>query len=220
MTLPVETTRVVAMPDRPAIAAGIQTDDRIIEIEGTKIETWQQVSTLINASPDKQIDVVVERGSERLSFKVTPEDKEGRGIIGVQRAEEFRPATLQELLKLSVTAPPASVREQLQGFANYFRGKSKDELGGPVEMVQGMAVAVERGAPFFLGLLGTLSAWLAAFNLLPIPALDGGRLMFLGYEATTRRRPNPTVEAHIHAIGLVMMLGLMVYVTIKNQLMK
>jgi regulator of sigma E protease len=61
--IPVETTRVVAMPDRPAIAAGIQTDDRIIEIEGTKIETWQQVSTLINASPDKQIDVVVERAA-------------------------------------------------------------------------------------------------------------------------------------------------------------
>ena len=65
-------------------------------------------------------------------------------------------------------------------------------------------------------LLGALSAYLAAFNLLPIPALDGGRLMFLGYEAATRKRANPTVEAHIHVIGLVMMLGLMLYVTFAN----
>ena len=65
-------------------------------------------------------------------------------------------------------------------------------------------------------LLGVLSAILAAFNLLPIPALDGGRLLFLGYEAATRKRANPTVEAHLHVIGLVMMLGLMIYVTLAN----
>ncbi len=67
-------------------------------------------------------------------------------------------------------------------------------------------------------LLGNISTLLAVFNMLPVPALDGGRLLFLGYEATTRKRPNPTVEAHIHAIGLLMMLGLMVYVTLANDL--
>ncbi|MBL8744341.1 MAG: site-2 protease family protein, partial [Myxococcales bacterium] len=217
--IPLDTTKVVVMPDKPAVTAGIQTNDRILEIQGEPIETWKELSTVISGNADKEITVVVERDKERLTFNVTPmATPEGRGIIGVQAQPESRPATLQELVSLSVTTPPLKVREQLEGFANLIRGKSKDELGGPVEMVQGMAVAVSMGWPEFLGLLGVLSAWLAAFNLLPIPALDGGRLMFLGYEATTRRRPNPTVEAHIHAIGLVMMLGLMVYVTIKNQL--
>jgi regulator of sigma E protease len=213
-----DSTKVVAMPDKPAIAAGIQTEDRIVEIQGETVDSWQELSTLISANPGKEINVVVERAGERVGIDVTPEaTPEGRGIIGVSRLIEYRPATFQELLLLSVKMPPIKVQEQLEGFRNMILRKSKDELGGPVEMVQGMAVAVSMGWPDFLGLLGVLSAWLAAFNLLPIPALDGGRLMFLGYEATTRRRPNPTVEAHIHAIGLVMMLGLMVYVTIKNQ---
>ena len=217
--VPIDTTRVIVIPDKPAVTAGIQSNDRIVEIDGTPIDTWRKLSEVVGASPDKELDIVVEREKELVSFKVTPlANADGRGLIGVQARPDTRPATLKELLTLSVTTPPEKVREQLEGFANLIRGKSKDELGGPVEMVQGMAVAVSLGWPFFLNLLGVLSAWLAAFNLLPIPALDGGRLMFLGYEAATRRRANPTVEAHIHAIGLVMMLGLMLYVTLKNQL--
>ena len=62
--------------------------------------------------------------------------------------------------------------------------------------------------------MGLLSAYLAGFNLLPFPALDGGRLMFLGYEAVTRRRPNARIEAHVHAIGLLMLLALILVVSV------
>jgi regulator of sigma E protease len=85
-------------------------------------------------------------------------------------------------------------------------------------MVKETARAAQSGWVDLLYLLGALSALLGAFNLFPIPALDGGRLMFLGYEATTRRRPNARIEANVHAIGLVMMLGLMLYVTFVNDL--
>ena len=61
--------------------------------------------------------------------------------------------------------------------------------------------------------LGALSANLALFNLLPFPALDGGRLMFLLYEAVSRRRPDAVIEAHVHLVGFVMLLALMVFVT-------
>jgi regulator of sigma E protease len=65
-----------------------------------------------------------------------------------------------------------------------------------------------------MGLLGMLSAYLGAFNLIPFPALDGGRLVFLVYEAATRRRANQTIESAIHAVGLVALLALMLWVTI------
>ena len=81
-------------------------------------------------------------------------------------------------------------------------------------MVKEAARVAEKGWADLVVFMASLSAYLGAFNLIPFPALDGGRLMFLGYEAATRRRPNARVEAHIHAIGLVMMLGLMLYVTI------
>ena len=80
------------------------------------------------------------------------------------------------------------------------------------------AKMLQRSVTDWLYLLGVLSAYLGAFNLFPIPALDGGRLMFLGYELATRRRPNPKLEAKIHIVGLVMLLGLMLYVTIFNDL--
>jgi regulator of sigma E protease len=73
---------------------------------------------------------------------------------------------------------------------------------------------VKRGFADYVGLLGALSAYLAGFNLLPIPALDGGRLMFLGYEAATRKRPNARIEAHVHAVGLFLLLTLVAAVTL------
>ena len=75
------------------------------------------------------------------------------------------------------------------------------------------AKAARGGFGYLLRFLGFLSANLAGFNLLPIPALDGGRLLFLGYEALSRRRPDATVEAHVHLVGVVMLLMLMVVVT-------
>ncbi len=117
---------------------------------------------------------------------------------------------------LSLERPPQVVKFALSGMVELVRGKSDAKLGGPKLIVDEMKKAAELGWTEFFGILGSMSAYLAAFNLLPFPALDGGRLMFLGYEATTRRRANPTVEAHIHAIGLAMLLGLMIYVTFAN----
>ena len=76
------------------------------------------------------------------------------------------------------------------------------------------AKAAKAWARSVLWFLGPDFAYLGAFNLFPIPALDGGRLMFLAYEATTRRRPDPKVEAQVHAVGLFMMLALVLVVTI------
>jgi regulator of sigma E protease len=83
-------------------------------------------------------------------------------------------------------------------------------------MVKHVANAAKRGSAYGLHLLGALSAYLGAFNLIPLPALDGGRLMFLTYEATTRRKPNARIEAWIHAMGILMFLALMLFVTYKD----
>src|SRR5690606_4757316 len=87
---------------------------------------------------------------------------------------------------------------------------------GPVKIVKYGALMVETGGFDILYFLARLSAYLGGFNLLPVPALDGGRLIFLAYEAVARRKPNAKMEAQIHAIGLLMFLALIAVVTVKD----
>jgi len=117
---------------------------------------------------------------------------------------------------LAVEKPTIVVRNMVLMLSEWFHGRVEGKLGSSVAMVKEMKKAAEVGWAEFVIFLGGLSAYLAVFNLLPLPALDGGRLMFLGYEATTRRRPNARIEAQIHLVGIVTMLGLMVYVTVND----
>lgn len=116
-------------------------------------------------------------------------------------------------MKIAVILPPKVVARCVTGLAKVITGKQKAELGGPAAIVKEGARAAKMGVGELLYFLGILSANLAGFNLLPIPALDGGRLLFLGYEALSRRRPDAMVEAHVHLVGFVMLLALMVVVT-------
>jgi regulator of sigma E protease len=211
-------TDVNVIESRPAAAAGIKDGDRIVEIGGVPVKEWEQMAEIIAKHPAQTIPVVVERDKERVELTVTTVSEGGKGKIGVvARGPAGRvPVTAKEAAVLALVKPPAVVKESVIGIGQYFTGKVEGELAGPARMVKETARAAESGWTDLLMFLGVLSAYLGAFNLIPFPALDGGRLMFLGYEATTRRRPNARIEAHIHAIGLVMMLGLMVYVTVAN----
>jgi len=87
---------------------------------------------------------------------------------------------------------------------------------GPVGMGKLVAEQAERGLYDFVGILIAISVALGYFNLLPLPFLDGGRLVFLGYELLTRRKPNPRVEMMVHAAGMLALLTLIALVTLRD----
>jgi len=213
-------TEVTVAEGRPAIAAGVKDGDRIVEIDGVKLTEWEQMADIIATSPSRPLAVVIDRAGERVELTVTPANEDGRGKIGVAARGPVQrvPVTTGEATKLALTKPAIVVRDLVVGLGQYITGKAEGELAGPAGIVRETARAAESGWTDLLYFLGALSAYLGAFNLIPFPALDGARLMFLGYEATTRRRPNARIEAHIHAIGFVMMIGLMIYVTFANDL--
>jgi regulator of sigma E protease len=212
-------TEVTVIEDRPAAAANIKTGDRILEIGGVKVDEWSKMAEVISKHPNEALPVVVDRKGERVSLSVTPApDDKGKGKIGVSPLEHRVPVGVREAAMLSLKAPPRVVRELIVGIGQYVTGRAEGELAGPAGIVKETAKAAKSGWTDLLYFLGALSAYLGAFNLIPFPALDGGRLMFLGYEATTRRRPNARIEAQIHTIGLVMMVGLMVYITFAKDL--
>jgi regulator of sigma E protease len=211
----VPTMKVIVMPSGAAAAAQMKDGDEVLEVAGQKVQEWDQMRGLISQHPKQQIDIGIRRDGQEMHLNVTPVATEGgEGRIGVAPKGQLVPATLAEATTIAVKQPAVVVAGTVVGIGRMLTGKEKPELSGPVGIVRETAKAARQGLAPYLYLLGLLSAYLGAFNLFPIPALDGGRLMFLAYEATTRRRPDPRVEAQVHAVGLFMMLALIAVVTL------
>jgi len=209
------TMRVNIMENGPAAKAGIVSGDRILAVNGESIRDWEQLKKIVGAHPGEPIDMEIERRSEHLHLSPTPLGEEGtsKGKIMISPYQAMQPVTASQAALLSVVSPPKVVYSLVRMLVRTISGKEKPELSGPVGMVREAAAAAKSGAPTYLYFLGALSAYLGGFNLLPLPALDGGRLIFLGYEAVSRRRADSRVEAKVHAVGLLMFLTLMVVVT-------
>jgi regulator of sigma E protease len=208
------TTRVEVDTKSAAEAGKMKSGDKILSIEGKKIEDWEQLRNKIFSNPNKQLDIRVERDGAPVDLKVTPKPKDGGGLIGVRPITERVPVGAQEAALQSVVYPALVVKALVVGLARIVTGKEKPQLAGPIGIVKETGKAAKRSVFDYLYLLALLSAYLGGFNLVPFPALDGGRLMFLGYEAVTRRRPNARVEAQIHAIGLFLLLALILVVSV------
>jgi regulator of sigma E protease len=209
----VPTTSVVVM-DGPAKAAQIKDGDTVVTINGQKVTDWEDLRRRVMASPNKPLDIGVDRKGTPMSFKVTPVVKEGRPMIGVQTQEKRVPVSVGEATKESLIWPARVVEQLVVSLSRIITGKDKPQLAGPVGIVKETSRHAEKSWTDYLAWLGVLSAYLGGFNLLPFPALDGGRLAFLSYEAITRRRPNARVEARVHFLGLVMLLALIAIVSV------
>ena len=209
------TMKVDVSTEGPARAADMRDGDKVLSVNEESIKNWDQLKRAIGAHPGEPIAVKVERDGVPVVLRMTPLPKgdkyEGKILIGPEA--KIVPVTAGEALVLSVTEPPKVVYDLVRGLARTIAGKEKPELSGPVNIVKQTSAAVRSGAANTLKFLGMLSAYLGGFNLLPVPALDGGRLLFLGFEAASRRRPDAKVEARVHAVGLVMMVMLIAFVT-------
>lgn len=218
------TMRVNIDPSGPAAHAGIAKGDRILSVNGESIRDWDHLKKIVGAHAGDKIDIEIEKvgdGSkpaanppERVHvFPVPNADGDAKGKILVGPYTAIQPVTVGQAALLSVTEPPKVVYNLVKGLARMIAGKEKPELSGPVGIVKEVGSAAKTGAHQYLKLLGALSAYLGGFNLLPLPALDGGRLLFLLFEAASRRRADAKVEAKVHAIGLLMFLTLIAFVT-------
>lgn len=207
--------RVSVNPEGPAHAAGLRDGDHIVAVNGAPVPTWEALKRAISAHPGEKIEVSADRAGAPLKLVVVPAAKgekyEGKILIG----PEYKTVRVgvREAALISLTEPPKIVFGLVRGLARMISGKEKAELSGPVGIVKETAGAVQSGAGDTFKWLGALSAYLGGFNLLPFPALDGGRLIFLGFELASRRRPDAKVEARVHAVGLLMMLTLIAFVT-------
>jgi regulator of sigma E protease len=203
----------------PAASAGIKPGDKIVRAQDKPIANVQELIEVTKGRADKPTVYVIERDGKALPpFTVTPKLSGGRGVIGVTPRVEtiYRPLDLRQASLLALVYPYELTMLNLAGIADLIQRRTTEGITGPVGMGKLVAEQAEKGAFAFTHILIAISVGLGLFNLLPFPALDGGRLVFLGYELITRRRPNERIEAAVHAVGLLFLLGVIALVTFRD----
>ncbi|MEL6185654.1 MAG: M50 family metallopeptidase [Myxococcota bacterium] len=213
---PFEVLQVQA--ESPAATAGLEEGDVITGLEGRPFEGYDDLIEAIEASEGKPLLLDVERDGERKEVAVAPqrtsEDSPWRMGIGFRAlgSTPMRYGPLEAIGKAGDFVYRETGRI-MTGLASLISAPSGAQVSGPVGIVKGLSTYVQRsGVDAFL-FVAQLSIMLGFFNLLPIPALDGARLMFLAVGAVRRREVEPRLEAVVHGIGFLMLLGLMVVVS-------
>src|SRR5580704_4500226 len=217
-----DATMKVVVEAGPAQVAGVQTGDRVLAVSGQDVHTCDELRKSVSAHPGEAVVLSLDRDGQTLHESVTPGPRgdKDEGLIHVRMPTHVQAVGVREAATMSVIAPPIFVYENVRAIARVLAGKEKLQVNGPVGIVKETARQAKTGPGVLLQFLGMLSAYLGAFNLLPFPALDGGRLLFLAAEAVSRRKPDAKVEARVHAVGLLMLLTLIAFVTYADVISK
>lgn len=211
-------------PGDPADRAGIREGDRVVAVDGSRITTWYQFQDAIRGRPESAVDLTIERGGRELVRSVTPNAERTRdpetgeeevvGIIGVFSSPEIIRVHAGPL-----TAASLGVR-QTYGMTVLILDFLRDLLTGQVSRRSvGSIVAIgeisgrvaRQGIESFLGFLAFFSVNLAILNLLPIPILDGGHLLFLGIELVRGRALSLEQRVRWSHVGFIIVVGLMLW---------
>jgi regulator of sigma E protease len=208
--------RVIA--GQPAATAGLRGNDTIVSINGQPVPAWEDLLRMTGESGGRPMDLVVERGGTQVPLTVTPRlnPDARRYMMGVEIKSSYQPVALGRAVETAIVAPANLTVEIGRAIGQMVQRQAPVQLSGPVGIVKATMEQAKHGWRAGLEWVAAVSVQLFLFNLLPIPALDGGRLLVLGYEMATRRRPNPKVEATALATSLMLMLGLFVVVTTRE----
>ncbi|MGI6144202.1 MAG: RIP metalloprotease RseP [Peptococcia bacterium] len=209
------------MADSVAEKAGIKANDEIISINGQRLNSWSEITGVIHNSSEKQLEIELKRDNKTIFVTVTPQYDPERevGIIGITPRDVIweRINILSGIAK-GFTQTYLLTVEMIRQLGLLITGQvSSDGVAGPVGIIQLIGESARFGWINVANLTALISINLGLINLLPIPALDGGRLLFLIIEAIRGgRKVEPEKENLVHFIGFALLMGLMVFITYKD----
>ncbi len=208
--------------DFPAAEAGMQAGDRIVKLNNKRIHLWREVTYYNMFHQGEEVEVVYERDGKKYEVTLQPKKSEtGSFIMGLEPPKSYEKANVLTAVQYGVYEVRFWISTTLESLKMLVTGDvGVDQLSGPVGIVNVVDDAYqqtkEHGAlSVFLQMLNIgilLSANLGVMNLLPLPALDGGRLVFLIIEAIRGKRVPPEKEGWVHGIGMILLLALMAFV--------
>ncbi len=213
-------------PGSPAEAAGIQIDDLIVRVDQVQIQGFGDLQTAVAERVGVRTEIAVLRDDTLLTFEAVPrvDPPEAEGPLGITLSNPTRPVGWGEAFGLGIRSTWLQFSEMIHLPSRLLQGELAPEdarlsgLKGMYDMLV-WAGQIDRDAqrPFLtLNLIGVISAGLALANLLPIPALDGGRLMFVVVEAVFGKRLPPRHEGLAHTLGFMFLLAVIIYVNLQD----
>jgi regulator of sigma E protease len=210
------------VPGKPAAAAGFKEGDRVLSIEGTPIHTWTQMTGLVKESPGKTLHVDVLREGQRISLTVTP----------IAETTTVNGQSVQ-IGKIGIAGPDRSLMRSANPLAALYNGLeatwkwteltvvglykmivgdiSSKNIGGPLTIAKISGEAAAQGPSNVIFLIALLSINLGVLNLLPIPILDGGHLLFFLIEGILRKPLGERQRELAQQVGLVLLVGVMIF---------
>lgn len=203
-------------PEWPAASAGVLPGDRVVSIEGATVTSWTDIQEKIVANLDQSLTLVVEREGQELALLVSPrlDEESGRFQIGIgPSVDQF---SFFGSISMGVQETFWFTKEIFELLGNMVTGKIKAEGAGPIGMVIMVGQVAETGFMNLLTFAAVISIQLGIFNLLPIPALDGSRLVLLALEAVRGKPLAPEKENFVHFLGFVLLLAFMILITFKD----
>jgi regulator of sigma E protease len=223
--LPVLTPEIGSvLENSPAERSGLLKGDRIVQIEGKTISQWDEMTKIIHENPEKPLKLTIDRNGTVLTVSVTPEKKQMKDIFGEEKslgligikpsgvtsikregfAEAFRDSFVRtwEISELTVV----SIIKLIQRVIPF------DTIGGPIMIMQMAGEQAAQGPLNFFIFMALININLGVLNLLPIPILDGGHILFLGIEAIRRKPLSEKVISVSQKVGLAIILTLVVFV--------
>lgn len=213
------------IPHSAAANAGLKPGDRILSIDGEAMRRFQDIGFYVEMRPDTDISVELDRGGRHLSVPVRTGVTEDRaanhtrlGVLGVMSGGgAMRPVPWAELPLLSAGYAWDSFKGTFTGIAQVIGGeRSAKELSGPIGVARVAGQVADMGWFPLLALMAVISINLGFINLLPIPMLDGGHLLFYIVEAVRRKPVEPQVQEWAFRSGLALLLCLMLFVTFND----
>lgn len=210
------TTLEGVIPGTPAEAAGIMQGDKVLAIDGEEIVDWGQLVQIVGNSKDKALEFTLERNNETITKTITPEvdDESNQVMVGiVPKAKKSIISAVKTSFKNMIYVV-AEIGDFLRRLVT--RQVSSGEVAGPVGIINMVGQATRAGWMNVLFLAGLISVNLGLMNLLPIPALDGSRIIFLIFEFFRGKPVNPEREGMIHIVGFALLITLMLFITYQD----
>lgn len=215
------------MAESAAEEAGLQSGDRIVMIDGSSVETFDDITKAIAINLGEPVDVVIERDGAEIDVVVTPKIVERESFLGEVVKTPMLGITSSEVSYQDLhlgTAFTAAIAETwfigkatLQGLGQIVTGaRSSDDISGPIRIAKFSGQSMERGFHAVLWFMVVISVNLGLINLFPIPLLDGGHLMYYAIEALQGRPLADKVQEYGFRLGFAMIIALAVFATFND----